>query len=436
MSRVTELIDSLQNGEFTERRRAVTELEELSHIVPDKIVENVEELLKVFDRDPNEIGVQGARNLMVSVTNDENYREVAREIIEYLSENDDRNAWKNSITVLSSVWHIIEERDRKYIKRKLLKNENWVHCFPIEPAVSDGLFLSLNYSQLALMAEPDEFFPAFENRLDESEELGGDVLKGLLHLLTQLGNENKRRLAMVVSPHLTHMENTRESELGSSTSMDYEEWVEGIIISHLPKDEYPVGENCIYSVIQEVMIGERLSNTMFAEECLVSALEFLGQEHVEEFRETWCEHPEEGTKEQAERIVGRVESKLWTEERLINIDPLELEVVVADLWEKKGYRTEMTEKSGDKGTDVIAEGDGKIVIQVKRYKNNVQSFEVRQMPGAVKIRDADKGILVTTSGFTGNSRDEAEKMDSVRLINGDELLTMLQRHGISPREYT
>lgn len=71
---------------------------------------------------------------------------------------------------------------------------------------------------------------------------------------------------------------------------------------------------------------------------------------------------------------------------------------------------------------------GKIVIQAKRYTNVVGVSAVRDLYGTLMNDGAMKGILVTTSNY-GNDEYEFAKGKPIQLINGAELLGLLEKHG-------
>jgi restriction system protein len=75
---------------------------------------------------------------------------------------------------------------------------------------------------------------------------------------------------------------------------------------------------------------------------------------------------------------------------------------------------------------------GKIVIQAKRYTNIVGVSSVRDLYGTVMNEGATKGILVTTSDFGSDSFNFA-KDKPITLINGSNLLYLLEKHGYNAR---
>ena len=80
-------------------------------------------------------------------------------------------------------------------------------------------------------------------------------------------------------------------------------------------------------------------------------------------------------------------------------------------------------KSGDEGIDGIIKQDrlglDVIYVQAKRWKNNVGGPEVQTFIGALHLKGAQRGLLITTSGFTSQARDLAARAGTrVILIDG------------------
>jgi len=98
-----------------------------------------------------------------------------------------------------------------------------------------------------------------------------------------------------------------------------------------------------------------------------------------------------------------------------------------------GGEVKVTQASRDGGVDAIAfDPDpirgGKIVIQAKRYTNTVGVSAVRDLYGTVMNEGATKGILVTTSDY-GSDSYEFAKGKPLTLLNGSNLLYLLEKHG-------
>ncbi|MDH6215687.1 restriction endonuclease [Streptomyces pseudovenezuelae] len=122
---------------------------------------------------------------------------------------------------------------------------------------------------------------------------------------------------------------------------------------------------------------------------------------------------------------------------LYGMDPIAFESLVADLLRAMGMEAVTTQRSNDGGVDVDALDPtpirgGKIVVQVKRYRNTVPPTAVRDLYGTVQDVGANKGVLVTTSGFGPGSHTFA-RGKPLELIAGGELVDLLHRHGLRGR---
>lgn len=101
----------------------------------------------------------------------------------------------------------------------------------------------------------------------------------------------------------------------------------------------------------------------------------------------------------------------------------------ADLFAALGYRTRVTQASGDKGVDVIAHRDELgieppiIKIQVKSSSGSVDDPEVSQLFG--KVADGEFGVLVTLGSFSKPARDFADSKSNLRLIDGEEVVRLV-----------
>lgn len=119
----------------------------------------------------------------------------------------------------------------------------------------------------------------------------------------------------------------------------------------------------------------------------------------------------------------------------------DFEHLVRELFEAEfssaGVEVRVTRASRDGGVDaIVLDPDpirgGKIVIQAKRYTNTVSVAAVRDLYGTVLNEGATKGILVTTSDYGADSYEFA-KNKPITLLNGSNLLHMLEKHGTKAR---
>lgn len=126
---------------------------------------------------------------------------------------------------------------------------------------------------------------------------------------------------------------------------------------------------------------------------------------------------------------------------LAAIDWQDFENLIREIFEKEfscnGGEVKITQASRDGGVDAVAfDPDpirgGKIVIQAKRYTNVVGVSAVRDLYGTTMNEGATKGILVTTANY-GIDAYEFAKGKPLTLLNGSNLLHLLEKHGHKAR---
>jgi restriction system protein len=121
-------------------------------------------------------------------------------------------------------------------------------------------------------------------------------------------------------------------------------------------------------------------------------------------------------------------------DQVIRLDDSELEQLTAALLRAMGYRTRVTPKGPDRGVDVFASPDGlgfrepRIKAEVKhRPKTAMGSQDLRSFLGA--LREGERGLYVSTGGFTKEARYEAERSKTpVALLDLDDLVASIVTH--------
>ncbi len=125
------------------------------------------------------------------------------------------------------------------------------------------------------------------------------------------------------------------------------------------------------------------------------------------------------------------------DENIATMNWEDFEHLVRELFERlfaqHGAEVKVTQASRDLGVDAVIFDPtpikgGKTVIQAKRYVNIVDVSAVRDLFGTVMNEGANKGILVTTS-YYGPESYEFAKDKPLELINGQQLLGLLEQHG-------
>lgn len=134
-------------------------------------------------------------------------------------------------------------------------------------------------------------------------------------------------------------------------------------------------------------------------------------------------------------------------DRLVTGTPAFFEKAIVELLLAMGYGGSSQEagraigKSGDDGVDGVIDQDvlgvDQIFIQAKRYKtdNIVGPAAIREFYGALSMRKAQKGIFVTTSGFTKAAQDTASQIGGrIVLIDGEQLGRLMVRYNVGCRD--
>jgi restriction system protein len=144
--------------------------------------------------------------------------------------------------------------------------------------------------------------------------------------------------------------------------------------------------------------------------------------------------PEELIEEGYQSIRDNLAAELLSE--IKNSTPQFFERLVVELLVNMGYggsrkdAGEAIGKSGDEGIDGIIKEDrlglDVIYIQAKRWENNVAPAEIQKFVGALHGKKANKGVFITTSSFSKNTREYASNVGTnVILIDGNQLAQLM-----------
>jgi restriction system protein len=134
----------------------------------------------------------------------------------------------------------------------------------------------------------------------------------------------------------------------------------------------------------------------------------------------------------------------WREaliEVLLRMTPAAFERLCQRLLRESGFiEVEVTGRSGDGGIDghgiirVAGLISFPVMFQCKRYRGNAGASTVRDFRGAMMGR-ADKGLIISTGGFTRDARGEATRDGAppIDLIDGDLLSDKLKELSLGVR---
>lgn len=127
-----------------------------------------------------------------------------------------------------------------------------------------------------------------------------------------------------------------------------------------------------------------------------------------------------------EKIVGKYTDKPFEFEFLC----VELvNKIDADILEKKWIKTQDTRDGGVDGVGYYNVGilKFKAILQVKIQDQNVTRQKIVEFLGTIQDHNADKGVFITTSDFTKDARELAEK-HNITIINGRQLARYMMNY--------
>jgi restriction system protein len=120
----------------------------------------------------------------------------------------------------------------------------------------------------------------------------------------------------------------------------------------------------------------------------------------------------------------------FIKDNLLKLDWDEMQELVAGILRGMGYKTRVSDPGPDRGKDIIASPDGlgleqpRIKVEVKHRTDATGAQMLRSFLGG--LRQNDKGLYVSTGGFSKEARYEAERSTvPVALVDADQLAELL-----------
>ena len=124
---------------------------------------------------------------------------------------------------------------------------------------------------------------------------------------------------------------------------------------------------------------------------------------------------EDPADEETEDLLEDIEARSieFIKDRIVRLGWNEMQDVVAGMLRAMGYKTRVSQVGADRGKDIVASPDGfgledpRIVVEVKhRPGTSMGSSDLRSFLGG--RRPGDKGLYVSTGGFSKDAHYEAE----------------------------
>ena len=155
--------------------------------------------------------------------------------------------------------------------------------------------------------------------------------------------------------------------------------------------------------------------------------------------------PEEALENAYSRLRGTLQAELL--DAVKTASPSFFENLVIDLLVRMGYGGSRPEaaravgKTGDGGIDGVIDEDrlglDVIYVQAKRWEATVGRPEIQKFAGALQGQRAKKGIFITTSAFSREAEEYAQRIENrIVLIDGIRLASLMFDFdvGVNPRE--
>lgn len=174
-------------------------------------------------------------------------------------------------------------------------------------------------------------------------------------------------------------------------------------------------------------LGSTLALFKLSEEAAVE-IERVASEQVQQI-------PQEEVEEDEEQVLGDLlnQSRELIKDKVNSLGWEEMQELVAGILRAMGYKTKVSPAGPDQGKDIIASPDGfgfeapRIVVEVKHRKGSMGAADIRSFLGG-RHQD-DKGLYVSTGGFTKDARYEADRASiPLSLMDIDGLVDALLNH--------
>ena len=227
-------------------------------------------------------------------------------------------------------------------------------------------------------------------------------------------------------------------------SPEYRQYLVGTITSdYLYKDDSPGGYNHILETkwigkVKRDSLTTQTKNSLGSIATLFqineqACAEILSLLEGKPAKEPDVENADEES--EVEDLKKEIQEKSieFIKDNIQKLDWDEMQELVAGILRAMGYKTRVTSAGPDRGADIIASPDGlgleqpRIRVEVKHRNDAIGAPMLRSFLGG--LRTNDRGLYVSTGGFTKEARYEAERATvPATLVDIDELADLLVRN--------
>jgi restriction system protein len=144
---------------------------------------------------------------------------------------------------------------------------------------------------------------------------------------------------------------------------------------------------------------------------------------------------QEEDQQQLEEVVKDQENraKELIKDKVSNLDWEDAQRLVAAILQAMGYKTRISPMGPDRGKDIVASPDGlglnepRIIVEVKHRSGRIGPRDVKSF--ITGLRAGQKGLYVSTGGFTREAELEAERSDvPLTLIDLEQMVELIIRY--------
>ncbi|NLZ53259.1 MAG: restriction endonuclease [Thermoanaerobacteraceae bacterium] len=184
----------------------------------------------------------------------------------------------------------------------------------------------------------------------------------------------------------------------------------------------PSARNTLGSIMTIIKVPSEVKNE------INELLKSNGKRKIDDTDEASEEYDFEAIKED---VIAKAHE--FIKDKILTLDWEEMEELIAGILRSMGYKTRITPKGPDMGRDILASPDGlgleepRIIAEVKHRTAQIGSSDIRSFTGG--LRGRDKGIYVSTGGFTKEAKYEAERSNMpIAIIDSDGLVELITQY--------
>lgn len=258
--------------------------------------------------------------------------------------------------------------------------------------------------------------------------------------LLELGKRGRALVAEPFGPALRHIDEQEGvlrlleivSDHGSAGSQDLlEPWTEYLgSVSNIRSDSYR--RSALYQRLRHLVGRGHVARAGNEYAVTQAGLDYLNAGREQSPTASEAHQLREVLSKHTLAVKGELHATLAA------MDPYQFEHLIKRLLEELGYEgVEVTRPSHDRGVDVVGSiqvgiSSVKEAVQVKRQRGNVRRPVVDNLRGSLHRWEANRGTIITTSGFSAGARAAVFEVGAapVTLIDGQRLVDLLIEHGV------